>query len=103
MTTERERLTDELREIEGSYSREITPAKQRRAREIIKILRTCRCRNCGKVYDFAKSRAVWTGFCTAKCLKAKSRELGYRPSRHGVTEYNVLKSANCVGNDYVTK
>jgi hypothetical protein len=99
----RKELHDELGLLDGSYT-ELTREQQRRAQEILKLLRQAKCRNCHKEYDIHKSRAYYTGFCSAKCLHAKAKELGYRQARtDGRSEYNVLCSANCIGNDYVTK
>lgn len=60
----------------------------------------CKCRTCGKVYESLKSHADWTGFCSAKCLHNKAKELGYSKAKEkllGVTEYSVLKRAKCIG------
>lgn len=100
--SEREKLQDELREIEGSYTHEITRDKQKRARQIIRILNNCRCRNCGKEYDRNKSRAEYKGFCSAKCQHVKAKQLGYRKGRH-TGEYEVLRAAKCIGDDTVCK
>lgn len=98
----RQELTDELRRIEGSYERDITRKKQKRAQEIIAILRKALCRTCGVEYDFTKARGEYKGFCSAKCQHAKARELGYRKGGTR-SEYQVLKAAHCIGNNFVTK
>lgn len=98
--SEREKLRDELREIEGSYTHEITKEKQRRARQIINLLNQCQCRNCGTSYDRSKSRAEYKGFCSAKCQHEKARKLGYRKGKDR-TEFQVLKGNECIGDDPV--
>lgn len=101
-TLSREQLIEELREIEGSYTYEITPEKQRRAREIIHILRQCKCRTCGKQYHADKSRADLQGFCSAKCLHQRAKQCGYRKNGSR-SEYICLAARNAVGSVYVTK
>ena len=100
--SERARLTEELRLIEGSYEKDITPAKQRRAREIIRLLNQCRCRHCDKVYDERKARGDWKGFCSAKCTHARARYFGWRKGG-SVSEYTALKNAKCIGSVFVVQ
>ena len=45
----------------------------------------CQCRNCGKHYDEARSRADYKGYCSQACLHEKARALGYRPPPRGET------------------
>ena len=65
-------------------------------------MKCCKCRNCGRMYDPNKSRADFTGYCSAACMHEKSRSFGYKKSagriKDGVTEYDVLKKHNAVGN-----
>lgn len=89
--TLREQLQEELRNLEGK--------NKLRSRQIIKILNECVCRNCSKKYDRLKARGDWTGFCSAKCQHVKAKALGFRK---GMTEYQVLKMAACIGDVYTT-
>lgn len=57
----------------------------------------CKCRNCGKHYDPYKSRADYTGYCSAACLHAKAKSLGYKKGKT-VGEYEILRRAGQVGN-----
>lgn len=57
----------------------------------------CQCRNCHKEYDNQKARGEYTGFCSARCQHEKAKELGYRRSRGGKTEYQILSNAKCIG------
>lgn len=62
----------------------------------------CKCRNCGKHYQEAKSRADYKGYCSQVCLHEKARSLGYRkPKKHKwmetPSEYQYLSKANKIG------
>lgn len=94
----REQLTAELDEIEGSYVKSITPAKQKRARDIIRILCQCECRQCGNLYDRQKSRATYTGYCSSRCMNTTAKQLGYRK---GMSMYHILRNAQMVGDKFI--
>jgi len=96
----REELRNELRRIEESYVREITPAARRRARQLIRILCECKCRQCAKIYDMNKSRADLSGYCSAKCQHAKAKSLGFIKSIHKY-EYKILNNAGEIGSVFV--
>lgn len=64
----------------------------------------CRCRNCGRIYDEAKSTADWKGYCSQKCVHDKARRWGFKKrTAHGSdvrsfhSEYSVLKRHNEIG------
>lgn len=97
----REEMIEELRSIEGSYNHSITPAKRRRARELVKLLTLCECRLCGKQYNNQTTKAEYTGYCSAKCLHQSAREVGWRKG-HG-PEFDALKRSYGVGNVFVHK
>lgn len=98
----REEMQAELREIEGSYEREITKEKRLRAAELVKLLQACKCRQCGKGYAEGESRADYKGYCSQACLHKKAGSLGWR--RSGVKRvYEVLKDAKQVGSVFVVQ
>lgn len=61
----------------------------------------CRCRNCGTTYDSRRSRADFTGFCTAACQHEKAQALGFKKRKGWQpvdnTEFQILKRNNMVG------
>lgn len=56
----------------------------------------CICRNCGKEYLEEKATADFTGYCTQGCLRAKAKELGFKPGGN-LTIYRVLKINHQIG------
>jgi hypothetical protein len=79
-----------------------------------RIVMKCRCRNCGKIYEEAKSRADLKGYCGQACLHERARALGYKPrpkNRHVgpyhrtprpsygsyPSEYEILSRAGKIG------
>jgi hypothetical protein len=60
----------------------------------------CKCRQCGGIYNPDKSRADYTGYCSAKCLHAKAKKLGYKKGKRP-GEYEVLERFGQVGSVYV--
>lgn len=70
----RKQLEDEFFKLEEPLTR----LQKKRKRIVAMMLRTCICRNCGKQYDNAKSRADLRGYCSQKCMKNKAfRAKGY--------------------------
>ena len=62
----------------------------------------CRCRNCGKKYEEAKSRADYNGYCSQACLHDKAIRQGYRRKNAKLmgiaeSEYAVLHRAGLIG------
>ena len=61
----------------------------------------CYCRNCGKKYDEAKSRADYKGYCSQACLHEKAIKHGFKKSKakswYLPSEYEVLNKANLIG------
>lgn len=97
--TRRQALHDELRRLEendGSRSTQL---------QIIKVLQTCRCRNCGTKYLEPKSRADYKGFCSAGCLHDKAIQLGYKKKKGwqplDQSEYAILHKAGMIGSVFV--
>lgn len=98
----REQMEQEVREIVDSYSKSITPEKQRRVRELLALLNASICRTCSKKYDKNKTRADIQGFCSAKCQHQKAKECGYKKS--GIqSEFNALKMKGQVGSVHVIR
>lgn len=68
-------------------------------------IKKCECRNCGKIYDEAKSRGDWKGYCSAKCTHEKARSLGYSKAKEkrsgGSSEYTILHRAGEIGSVFV--
>ncbi len=93
-------LTEELRLLEGSMSR-LSREQLARVNQLHSILQQCKCRQCGKLYSMALSRADLQGFCSAKCQHAKAKACGYR--KGGRSEYNCLKAHGEVGSDFTCK
>lgn len=91
-----------LSEIQRLADLPETKDRIREIRRLIRLVNEAICRTCGKQYATEKSRADYTGYCSAKCLHAKAKELGYRKGGHR-TEYDVLKSHGDVGSIYVVK
>lgn len=98
----RDEMISELREIEGSYSCDITSEKQKRARYLVIQLQRAKCRCCGKEYNFTKSRAEYQGYCSASCQHKKAKALGYRKSS-GEREFEALKRRGEVGTVFVIR
>lgn len=96
-TGERERLREQIRELEGRFG---TVDHSKEVARIAKRLRECVCRTCGKLYDMAKGRADFQGFCSAKCQHAKAKACGYKAGT-GRSEFEALKRAGEVGSVYV--
>lgn len=96
----RQQYIDEFRQLEGVMEPISREQKQRMA-WLVREIRRCHCRNCGGEYDSAKSRGDYKGFCSAKCQHAKARYLGFRPKKG--SEYQVLKSAGCIGDLHVVQ
>lgn len=96
-TDERSRLREQLRELEGRFG---NVDHRKEIEQIAKRLRACLCRTCGKVYDMAKGRADFQGFCSAKCQHAKAKACGYKAGA-GRSEFDALKRAGEVGSVYV--
>lgn len=90
----REQLTAELLTLQAKNYRKLSATELARALELSRILCECTCRQCGKLYDRQQSRAVYTGYCSAKCMNAKAKELGYRK---GDSLYHCLRNADQVG------
>lgn len=97
----REQLQNEYEQLNDRRYK-LTKAEKQRLQDICALLNHCKCRNCGKTYDARKSRADWTGFCSAKCQHEKAKYLGYRAGGSR-TAYNVLKAAKCIGDDFCIK
>lgn len=57
------------------------------------------CRTCKKQFVEAKSRADWKGYCSQKCVHAKSKQLGFTRSC-GRTEYQILSACDEIGSVY---
>lgn len=95
----RESLLEELRMIEGCWTRDLTKEKQSRKKQIIALIRQCKCRECSKTYDEAKARGEYKGFCSSKYQHAKAKSLGYK--KGSKSEFDVLKRYNEVGSVYV--
>ncbi len=78
-------------------------------------VRQCKCRTCKKLYDPARSRADYKGYCTQECLRImalahgwnKAREERERkltvwnPGRH--TAWGVLRAAGELGDVEITE
>lgn len=96
----REQMYEEYRRLEGSMT-ELTPNEERRYRELAKMLRMCVCRECGKTYDNAKSRAMYTGFCSGKCMNVVAKRHGYPKREKSI--FNCLRAAGKIGHDFLYK
>jgi superfamily I DNA/RNA helicase len=60
----------------------------------------CVCRQCGKVYDEAKSRADLKGYCSQKCMFEKAKKHGWKKKdndKRGRSYVDVLTSKKDVG------
>lgn len=109
----RQELLDELLQIEhGRGPKSMgdlwdNRKARKRVEEICNILHEEVCRNCDKHYDGRKARGDYKGFCSAKCQHQRAKELGYRKGvrtlKGTLTEFDVLKRANCVGSVHVCK
>ena len=96
----RAEMIEEHRQLAESFSK-LTAEQDRRYTELSKMLRMCRCRECGVSYDNAKSRAMYTGFCTAKCMNAVAKRYGYPKREKSI--FNCLKASGKIGHDFLYK
>ena len=107
--TRRDVLYKELMELHELLSgrlltepKPLTREQRRREQELVRLLSLAICRECNAEYDCRKSRGMWKGYCSAKCQHAMARKLGWRPQFKDPTEYEVLKRAGEIGDNFVT-
>jgi hypothetical protein len=94
-TKTRDELRDELDQItHKGWPR--NKQDNQRADLIIRVLAEGVCRNCGRLFHTHKTRADYTGYCTARCLHEKAKQLGYRKGGKD-SEYDVLSWRGEVG------
>lgn len=73
-----------------------------------RMIKPCRCRNCGDIYEEIKSRADYKGYCSQRCVHEKAKRSGYIkrkswPREPNGSEYDCLKRCNAIGSVPVDK